>query len=65
MVDIIPIDQIVKKIYWLRGVKVMLDRDLAVLYDIETRILNAMCADTLNAFPMISCLSYHIKSLQV
>jgi hypothetical protein len=39
MVDIIPIDQIVSKIYWLRGTKVMLDRDLATLYEVETRIL--------------------------
>jgi hypothetical protein len=36
---IVPTDQIVSKIYWLRGVKVMLDRDLAALYEVETRIL--------------------------
>lgn len=51
MVDIIPIDQIVKKIYWLRGVKVMLDRDLAVLYDIETRILKRNVRRHIKRFP--------------
>ena len=53
MVDIIPIDQIMNKIYWLRYMKS------------KPESLSAMCADTLNAFPMISCLSYHIKNLQV
>ena len=28
------------KIYEIRGLKVMLDRDLATLYEVETRILN-------------------------
>ena len=51
MVDIIPIDPIVKKIYWLRGVKVMLDRDLAVLYDIETRILKRNVRRHIKRFP--------------
>lgn len=51
MVDIIPIDQIVKKIYWLSGVKVMLDRDLAVLYDIETRILKRNVRRHIKRFP--------------
>ena len=27
------------RIYELRGVRVMLDRDLAVLYNVETRVL--------------------------
>lgn len=28
-----------QKIYTLRGVKVMMDRDLAALYEVETRVL--------------------------
>jgi hypothetical protein len=51
MADIIPIDQIVKKIYWLRGVKVMLDRDLAVLYEVETRILKRNVRRHIKRFP--------------
>ena len=31
---------IVNKIYLIRGKKVMLDRDLAELYGVETRMLN-------------------------
>ena len=30
---------ILNRIYELRGVRVMLDRDLAVLYNVETRVL--------------------------
>lgn len=32
MADIVPIEQIDSKIYFIRGVKVMLDRNLAELY---------------------------------
>jgi len=36
----IPEEVIMSKIYLIRGIKVMLDRDLAILYEVETRILN-------------------------
>ena len=51
MVDIVPIEQIVSKIYWLRGVKVLLDRDLATLYDVETRILKRNVRRHIKRFP--------------
>ena len=51
MVDIVPIDQIVNKIYWLRGVKVLLDRDLAALYEVETRILKRNVRRHIKRFP--------------
>jgi hypothetical protein len=51
MVDIVPIEQIVSKIYWLRGVKVMLDRDLAELYEVETRILKRNVRRHIKRFP--------------
>ena len=51
MVDIVPIEQIVSKIYWLRGVKVMLDRDLATLYEVETRILKRNVRRHIKRFP--------------
>ena len=40
MTDVVPYEQIEGKIYLLRGKKVMLDRDLAVLYGVETKVLN-------------------------
>jgi hypothetical protein len=51
MVDIVPIEQIVSKIYLLRGVKVMLDRDLAELYEVETRILKRNVRRHIKRFP--------------
>ena len=51
MVAIISIDQIVNKIYWLRGVKVMLDRDLAVLYEVETKVLKRNVRRHIKRFP--------------
>ena len=38
--NIVPLDRIESKIYFIRGKKVMLDKDLADLYQVETRILN-------------------------
>ena len=36
----IPVERLEKAIFLIRGEKVMLDRDLAELYGVETRILN-------------------------
>jgi hypothetical protein len=35
--SMIPDDVILNKIYFIRGMKVMLDRDLAELYNVETK----------------------------
>ena len=39
------------KIYEIRGQKVMLDRDLARLYGVETRVLNQAVQRNINRFP--------------
>ena len=38
--EIIPIARVAQSILHLRGEKVILDRDLAILYSVETRVLN-------------------------
>ena len=43
--------QIERMILLVRGQKVMLDRDLAVLYDVETRTLNQAVKRNLDRFP--------------
>ena len=43
--------QIEKKIFVIRGVQVMIDRDIAELYGVETRILNQAVKRNLNRFP--------------
>ena len=49
--DITPIEQIVSKIYYIRGVKVMLDRDLAELYGVETKVLKRNVRRHIERFP--------------
>src|SRR5574344_976686 len=49
--DLIPIQIIENKIYIIRGIKVMLDRDLAILYDVETRVLNQAVKRNAERFP--------------
>lgn len=42
---------IVNKIYWIRGQKVMLDRDLAELYGVETKSLKRQVKRNIDRFP--------------
>jgi hypothetical protein len=47
----IPVERIEKAIYLIRGEKVMLDRDVAGLYGVETRVLNQNVRRNLERFP--------------
>ena len=47
----IPDEIIVSKIYMIRGIKVMLDRDLAVLYTVETKRLKEAVRRNIARFP--------------
>ncbi|GAB1858701.1 hypothetical protein MHTCC0001_35410 [Flavobacteriaceae bacterium MHTCC 0001] len=47
----IPNEVIINKIYVIRGQKVMLDRDLAELYDVQTRRLKEQVRRNINRFP--------------
>jgi len=42
---------IVNKIYFIRGQKVMLDKDLAELYGVETKVLNQAVKRNIERFP--------------
>jgi ORF6N domain len=42
---------ILNKIYWIRGQKVMLDRDLADLYGVETKYLKRAVKRNISRFP--------------
>ncbi|KJD31366.1 DNA-binding protein [Tamlana nanhaiensis] len=48
---IIPDENIAGKIYFIRNQKVMLDRDSANLYEVETRVLKQAIKRNLNRFP--------------
>ncbi|MDP2753969.1 MAG: ORF6N domain-containing protein [Nitrospirota bacterium] len=51
MSDIIPLETIERRILLIRGQKVMLDRDLAQLYGVETRVLNQAIRRNIDRFP--------------
>jgi hypothetical protein len=48
---IIPDEIVMNQIYYIRGQKVMIDRDLAVLYNVETRILKQAVRRNITRFP--------------
>ena len=49
--DVLPQETIASKIFLLRDKKVMLDRDLAILYEVETRVLNQAVRRNIERFP--------------
>ena len=51
MTKLIPIEKITNKIFFLRNEKVLLDRDLAKLYGVETRVLNQAVSRNIKRFP--------------
>ncbi|KKH42788.1 ORF6N domain-containing protein [Methanosarcina mazei] len=53
--DLIISEEIRSRIYTIRGVQVMIDRDLASLYDVETRLLNQAVKRNSERFPEEYC----------
>ena len=48
---LVPIEVIISKIILVRGEKVLLDRDLAELYDVETKVLKQAVRRNIKRFP--------------
>ncbi len=51
MTTLIPTELIASKIYLIRGIKIMLDRDLAELYGVETKVLKQAVRRNIKRFP--------------
>ena len=51
MSNLVPVERIENKIYLIRGQKVMLDSDLAALYQVPTSRLNEQVKRNLDRFP--------------
>lgn len=47
----LPDEAIISKIWFIRNEKVMLDRDLAELYEVETKVLKQAVRRNLDIFP--------------
>ena len=51
MSEVVPVERITTKIYLIRNIKVMLDKDLAELYEVETRVLKQAVRRNIKRFP--------------
>lgn len=51
MSDLVLQERIESKIYLIRGLKVMLDTDLAKLYEVQTKVLNQAVKRNIKRFP--------------
>ena len=51
MGNLIPIEVIANKIFYIRGRKIMVDRDLAELYGVKTKVLNQAVKRNIERFP--------------
>jgi hypothetical protein len=51
MTELVPIELIASKIYLIRNMKVMLDKDLAELYGVETKVLKQAVRRNIERFP--------------
>jgi hypothetical protein len=52
---VVPVEVIERRIFLIRGQKVMLDRDLADLYGVATKVLTRRFAETSIDSRAISC----------
>ena len=49
--EVIPYERVENKIFVVRGQKVMIDRDIAELYEVETKYLNRQVRRNIERFP--------------
>ncbi|HSO61783.1 MAG TPA: ORF6N domain-containing protein [Desulfobacterales bacterium] len=49
--SVVPVERITEKIYLIRGMRVMLDQDLASLYQVETKALKQAVKRNIERFP--------------
>lgn len=50
-IDLIPLEKITSKIYFIRNEKVLFDQDLAAMYNVETKKLIQAVKRNINRFP--------------
>lgn len=60
----IPAEVIERKIYLIRGHKVMLDRDLAKLYGVPTKAFNQAVKGNIDRFPDDFMIQLSLEELQ-
>ena len=64
LMKIIPDETIIRRIYIFRGQKLMVDRDLAELYGIETKVLNQAVKRNIERFPKDFMFQLNVKEFE-
>lgn len=64
MKTLIGFEEIEDKIITLRGQKVLLDRDVAILYGVETKRVNEALRNNLDKFPKDYCFTLQVSEKQ-
>lgn len=64
MKTLIGFEEIEDKIITLRGQKVLLDRDVATLYGVETKRVNEALRNNLDKFPKDYCFTLQVSEKQ-
>jgi hypothetical protein len=62
--EVLVVDNIKSKIHTIRGMQVILDRDLAELYEVETRIINQAVKRNIDRFPENFCFKLSDKEFK-
>jgi len=62
---LITVSSIENKIYFIRGQKVMIDSDLAILYGVSTKRLNEQVKRNLDRFPMDFMFQLTVDEVQI
>jgi hypothetical protein len=62
--EIVPLKRVVQSIRWIRGQKVLLDSDLAILYGVTTGNLNKAVKRNADRFPSNFMFSLSLRNLQ-
>ena len=52
MIELIPIEEIQERIFIIRGYRVMMDSDLAIIYGVTTKRLNEQVKHNIKRFPL-------------
>jgi hypothetical protein len=52
MTNIVPTEKVTEKICLIRGVKVMVDKDLAALYGVKNKVLKQAVRRNIDRFPL-------------
>ena len=61
MKTLIGFEEIEDKIITLRGQKVLLDRDVAALYGVETKRVNEALRNNFDKFPKDYCFTFQVS----